>query len=130
MIDRAKNANRVLARKIAEAIKESGKSSTMIATEVGVSPQAVVGWKATGSIAKDTLVRFAHAVGKHPLHFMEIDENASGLDERTKHLSPKARQLIEEIIQAEELGKSSPQLIEALTKMLHVAMMSTGHAKK
>jgi hypothetical protein len=40
-------------------------------------------------------------------------------------LSPNATRLINEIIAAEERGSSSPQIIEVLSKVLHVAIPAT-----
>ena len=77
MIEKTKNAE--LARRIATAIAESGMSAKSIAAAVGVTPQAVTGWKNTGSIAKDTLVRFAQAVGKQPLYFIDVNEPTTSL---------------------------------------------------
>lgn len=50
---------------------------------------------------------------------------SQGAHSERSHLSPAAQKLIEEIIAAEEHGTSSPQLIEALTKVLHVALPAT-----
>lgn len=67
MIDRAPkakgDANKVLAGKIAEAIKRSERTAASIAEDLGISPQAVNGWKKTGTISKDMLTRFAELVG-------------------------------------------------------------------
>lgn len=128
MIDKKKAANRDLAKKISDAIEDCGKSSKTIAAEVGVSPQAITGWKTTGSIGKETLVKLAHAVGKHPLHFIASDDTTLPISDRLNNLTPAARRLIEDIIEAEECGSSSPRIIEALEKVLHVAIPAAATA--
>jgi hypothetical protein len=122
MIDKTKTANAVLAQRIAQAIESSGKTAKAIAEEVQVKPQAVNGWKTTGRIGKDTLVRFALAVNRDPMEFLDVLESTQSVASTSKRLSAEAKRLINEIIAAEEQGSSSPQLIEALTKVLHVAI--------
>lgn len=52
-------------------------------------------------------------------------ESTKPVSDRIEHLSPATQQLISQIIAAAEQGISSPQLIEALTKVLHVALPTT-----
>jgi len=57
------DANRELARKIAAAIESSPLTAKKIGEECGVTAQAVNGWKVTGRISKEMLVKFAGVVG-------------------------------------------------------------------
>ena len=63
-------ANAELAKKIAYAIQASGLKGKEVAERCGVSPQAVIGWKKTGTISKKLLPVFANVVKVPLAHFM------------------------------------------------------------
>jgi hypothetical protein len=53
------------------------------------------------------------------------DQSSEQIFRSKVKLSPNAARLINEIIAAEERGSSSPQIIEVLSKVLHVAIPAT-----
>lgn len=72
MLDDTANKQR-LAALIRTAIAESGKSKTLIASEVEVTPQAITGWEKTGKVGRDTLGKLAAAVGKPVAFFFDAE---------------------------------------------------------
>lgn len=71
-------ANRELAERIATAIDASPYAAKKIADECGVTPQAVNGWKNTGRISKDMLVKLAGVLGLPLGYFIPNADAAAG----------------------------------------------------
>jgi transcriptional regulator with XRE-family HTH domain len=76
-----------LARRVKQAIDDSGMTSAQIAAACGVSPQAVNGWKKTGRIGKEQLPKLAQLTGR-PLDWWLSGEptNASPQSAATERL--------------------------------------------
>ncbi|MFZ6819831.1 hypothetical protein [Undibacterium sp. Ji22W] len=84
MNDLKKKSNLILAAKIKAALERSPKTAKKIAIEVGVTPQAIIGWKKTGAISKDSLALFAHAVGMRLSDFIDTNDSREVEDPETQ----------------------------------------------
>lgn len=69
-----------MARRIREAIHESGHTQESIAAAFGVTVQAVSGWVRTGKIDKRKLPRLAQLTGKALDHFMPGAETTPAVE--------------------------------------------------